>query len=77
LTEQAIRLGNYKLIQRLEDGRYHLYDLAKDPDEQHDLANLMPEKAEQLRSMLFSWYIEVDAEFLREKEGNTPWKPEL
>ncbi|MBT5074474.1 MAG: sulfatase [Kordiimonadaceae bacterium] len=77
MPASAIRLGDYKLIQRLEDGRHHLYDLSKDPDELHDLANEMPEKVEQLRSMLFSWYKEVDAEFLREKDGNTPWEPEL
>jgi arylsulfatase A-like enzyme len=72
----AIRSGNSKLIERFEDGRIHLYDLSRDPGEQHDLAADHPELAEALRSRLHSWYEEVGAEFLRAQEGGAePWRP--
>lgn len=76
MPASAIRLGDYKLIQRLEDGRNHLYNLNSDPGEKFDLANEQPERVEKMRSMLFKWYQETGAEFLREKDGNKPWKPE-
>ena len=34
----AIRMGDWKLIERYEDGRTHLYDLKNDLGERHDLA---------------------------------------
>jgi arylsulfatase A-like enzyme len=71
----AVRLGDYKFIQRLEDGRYHLYNLANDPEENHDLVTELPEKSTQMRSMLLSWFNEVGAEMLREKDGKIPWNP--
>lgn len=75
MPASAIRLGDYKFIQRLEDGQYHLYNLNEDPEEKHDIALAFPEKVNELRKLLLSWYDEVDAEFLREKDGNIPWKP--
>ena len=72
----AIRSGDYKLIQRLEDGRYHLYDLKNDIGERDDLAEKMPEKVAELRKRLFAWYKETGARFLEPKDGNTPWRPE-
>ena len=75
MPASAVRLGDYKLIQRLEDGRYHLYNLADDPGEKKDLADKLPDKAAQMRSMLLTWYEEVSAEYLRQKDGNTPWRP--
>lgn len=76
MPASAIRLGAYKLIQRLEDGRHHLYNLENDPGEKHDLAEEQPQRAAKMRSMLLAWYKETNAEFLREKDGNTPWRPE-
>ena len=29
-----------------------------------------------MRKRLHQWYKEVDAKFLQEKDGNTPWNPE-
>ncbi|MBT5187535.1 MAG: sulfatase [Kordiimonadaceae bacterium] len=75
MPASAVRLGQYKLIQRLEDGRYHLYDLSNDPGEHRDIAQNMPEKTQELRSLLLNWYKEVDAQFLREKDGKVPWRP--
>ena len=71
----AIREGDYKLFERYEDGRVHLYNLKKDIGEQSDLAAQQPERVEQMRKRLHAWYKSVDAQFLREKDGKTPWHP--
>ena len=71
----AIRVGDYKLIERFEDGRVHLYDLAKDVGERQDLADDMPDRVNTMRDRLHAWYKLVDAKFLQEKDGRTPWRP--
>ncbi|MDF1852645.1 MAG: sulfatase [Verrucomicrobiales bacterium] len=71
----AIREGNYKLFERYEDGRVHLYDLEKDPGERNDLAEQNPDLVKEMRSRLHEWYKEVDAQFLQEKDGKMPWRP--
>ena len=71
----AIREGNYKLFERYEDGRVHLYDLKNDIGEQNDLAADKPELVTAMRERLHQWYKEVDAQFLQEKDGNVPWRP--
>ncbi|MCH6255119.1 sulfatase [Puniceicoccaceae bacterium K14] len=72
----AIREGDYKLFERYEDGRVHLYNLKEDIGEQNDLAAHYPEKVAQMRARLHAWYKEVDAKFLQKKEdGPEPWKP--
>lgn len=72
----AIRVGDYKLIERFEDGRVHLYNLADDIGERHDLAEQMPERVDAMRRRLHDWYVEVDAKFLQPKDGREPWRPE-
>lgn len=69
----AVQLGQYKLIQRLEDGRIHLYDLSKDKGERNDLALSHPEKVTQLSQLLTNWYREINAEFLQPKNNKLPW----
>lgn len=71
----AIREGNYKLFERYEDGRVHLYDLEDDISEEKDLASEKPELVQEMRKRLHQWYEEVDAQFLQEKEGKMPWRP--
>ncbi len=71
----AIREGDYKLFERYEDGRVHLYDLKNDIGEQNDLAAEKPEMVEGMRKRLHEWYLEVDALFLQEKDGKIPWSP--
>ena len=71
----AIREGNYKLFERYEDGRVHLYDLENDISEEKDLASEKPELVQEMRKRLHQWYEEVDAQFLQEKEGKMPWRP--
>jgi len=72
----AIRMGDFKLVERYEDGRVHLYDLQNDIGERQDLADKYPEKVEQMRSKLHAWYKKVDAKFLQPKGDNqNPWRP--
>jgi arylsulfatase A-like enzyme len=73
----AIRMGGFKLIERFEDGRVHLYDLQNDVGERQDLAAQYPQHVEQMRSRLHEWYKKVDAKFLQPKDDNQhPWRPE-
>jgi len=72
----AIREGDFKLVERYEDGRVHLYNLATDVGETDDISAAMPERVSQMRGRLHTWYQSVDAQFLQEKNGNVPWKPE-
>lgn len=72
----AIRAGDWKLIERYEDGRSHLYNIRHDLGETKDLANQYKERAEAMRQQLHAWYQEVDAKFLQAKDnGPTPWRP--
>ncbi len=73
----AIRIGDWKLIERYEDGRVHLYNLKDDIGEQNDLAGKHPDRVRTMRGKLHAWYKRVDAKFLRPKEdgGPMPWRP--
>lgn len=57
----AIRAGDYKLIERFDDGSVELFDLARDLGEEQDLAADMPELAADLRARLVAWRQRVDA----------------
>ncbi|MDR1960246.1 MAG: sulfatase [Planctomycetaceae bacterium] len=72
----AVRKGDWKFIRRYEDGRVQLYNLKDDPYEQHDLAEEKPEFAARLAKQHDQWLQSVNANFLREKDGNKPWLPE-
>lgn len=72
----AIRMQQWKLIERYEDGSVHLYNVDEDVAEQHDLADQYPNKVREMRGKLHQWYEEVDAKFLRAREeGPEPWRP--
>jgi len=51
----AVRAGDWKLVEWLEDGKTELYDLAADPSEMHDLTAANPERAAGLRRRLDAW----------------------
>lgn len=72
----AVRVGDYKLVERYEDGRVHLFNLKDDIGEQRDLAESMPDKVAELRPLLHQWYKSVDAQFLQAKDGREPWRPD-
>lgn len=72
----AVRVGDFKLIERFEDGRTHLYNLKTDIGERQDLAAEMPERVASMKARLHTWYQDVDAGFLRAKPGGPqPWRP--
>jgi arylsulfatase A-like enzyme len=72
----AVRMGNYKLIERYEDGRVHLYDVSADIGEHLDLATEMPDRVDMMREKLHDWYRQTGAKFLRPlKDGPLPWTP--
>ena len=75
----AIRVGDWKLLERYEDGRVHLYNLRQDIGERNDVAKDYPERVEAMRKKLHDWYQQVDAKFLQQKKGSAsgqnPWRP--
>jgi arylsulfatase A len=58
----AIRQGKWKLMEYFEDNHIELYDLSNDISERNNLAEKMPEKAEQLRKSLSAWRKAVNAQ---------------
>ena len=72
----AVRVGDWKLIERFEDGRVQLFHLASDPGERDDLAARQPERVNEMRAHLHGWYDEVGASFLEAlPDGPEPWRP--
>ena len=57
----VIREGDWKLIEQYEDGSLELYNLAKDPGEQTDLAAAEPARVAALRGKLEAWRRSVGA----------------
>ncbi|MGD9265389.1 MAG: hypothetical protein PVJ71_06400, partial [Lysobacterales bacterium] len=61
-SESALMQGDYKLIKTWKGGKQNsveLYNLAKDKEEEHDLAEAMPEKAAELGKLLDEYILEV------------------
>jgi arylsulfatase A-like enzyme len=57
----VIRIGDYKLKEYFEDGKIVLYDLKNDIRERNNLAEIMPEKCDQLYRQLREWQKETGA----------------
>ena len=57
----AVRCGDYKLIEWLEDGKLELFNLREDIGEKNDLSAKMPKKVKELHEMLCKWRKDVDA----------------
>ena len=58
----AMRDGDWKLIEFLEDGRLELYNLAHDLGEQVDLAGAEPMRTARMKEQLHAWRQSVDAQ---------------
>jgi len=58
----VIRRGDYKLIERYDDGSVELYNLAEDIGEKKDLAAKMPERAARMKARLDAWLKETGAQ---------------
>lgn len=54
-SAEAIRDGDFKLIEFFDDNHHELYNLKTDLSEEHDLAKKMPDKARQLQEKLEAW----------------------
>lgn len=67
----AVRYGEYRLIEFLEDGRMELYHLARDPGERVNLADREPEKRIVLKHMLDMWRADVGAPMPGKKQTGT------
>jgi arylsulfatase A-like enzyme len=57
----AIRDGNWKLIEFLDEQSVELYELSRDLGERHNLATSHPEEVERLRAKLNAWRDETGA----------------
>jgi arylsulfatase A-like enzyme len=71
----AVRRGDWKLIEWLEDQRIELFNLAADLGEQSDLAPTEPARAAALRDELHRWQRQVDAKFPTPNANFDPGKP--
>ncbi len=66
----AMRSGDFKLIQDLEDGEYELYNLKEDIAEHNNISQLEVEKVKEMAAELDAWRKEVKARSLRPNPGN-------
>lgn len=57
----VIRLGDWKLLEFLEDGKLELYNLREDVSEKRNLASEMPDKVKELHTRLRAWRQEIKA----------------
>lgn len=58
----AVREGDWKLIEYLDDRHFELYNLKTDLGEQKDLKHKEPAKAKELLNKLHSWRADVNAQ---------------
>jgi arylsulfatase A-like enzyme len=66
-----IQMGDWKLMEFLEDGRLELYNLKDDIGETRNLAAQMPEKAKELHTRLIAWRAEVKAPMPTRNDGES------
>jgi len=78
----AIRQGEWKLLEYFEDNHIELFNLSEDIGEQNDLASTKPTLADELRGLLHAWRTEVgarlptpNAAFPRNRQDKTPASP--
>ncbi len=57
----VVRQGNWKLHEYFEDGGLELYNLEEDIGERNNLAEALPEKAEEMHQLLTDWRQRLDA----------------
>ena len=62
VPQSAVRKGNYKLIESLEDGSLELYNLLTDVGESRNLAQREEKKLYELKQLLDSWRTSVSAD---------------
>jgi arylsulfatase A-like enzyme len=57
----AVRAGDWKLVEWLEDGRVELFNLARDPGEGRDVSGEEPAVVARLKARLDAWRADVHA----------------
>lgn len=57
----AVRVGNYKLIERFDDGSVELFNLKTDLSERHNLADAQPDRVASLKKQLVDFRRRTDA----------------
>lgn len=74
--DSAVRVGDFKLVEYIEDNTVELYNLKDDPGERNDLAQAMPEKTDELRHLLHQWRFDVAAQMPSPNPNYDPnWQP--
>jgi arylsulfatase A-like enzyme len=71
-NSSAIRLGDYKLIDWYDKGQVELFNLKEDIGECNNLAGSMPEKVEELHTLLKQWKKEIKA--VKLDPSKSKWK---
>jgi arylsulfatase A-like enzyme len=66
-----VQIGDWKLMEFLEDGRLELYNLSSDISESKNLATENPEKAKELYDRLVAWRSEVNAPMPTKNDGSS------
>ena len=66
-----VQVGDWKLMEFLEDGRIELYNLNEDIGETENLAKQDPTKAKELHARLVAWRAEVKAPMPTKNESDT------
>lgn len=67
----SVRYGKWKLIEFFEDMHTELYDLESDPSEARNLAEINPDKRDELRQLLHNWRESICAKI---PKRNPDWK---
>ncbi|NQT18001.1 MAG: sulfatase-like hydrolase/transferase [Planctomycetes bacterium] len=73
----SVRAGDWKLLEFHEEMHVELYNLREDPSETRDLADQIPDRADDLRRRLHAWREKVDAQMpepnpAQRKSGSRP-----
>ena len=63
----AVRMGDYKLVERFSTNTVELFNLKNDMREQNDISKEMPVLTERLRTMLRTWRRDTNAYMPMEK----------
>jgi len=72
----AIRQGDWKLIEFYEENTVELYNLAEDEGEQLNLANQLPQKAEELRRLMHQYIKARHGSYPQEISANIQTSPD-
>ena len=65
-----VQIGDWKLMEFLEDGRLELYDLGKDLGETKNLAQDNPGKVKELHDRLVAWRAAIKAPMPTKNDGD-------